>query len=144
MGRSGQGRYPEGDTPHNAYSRGRPVTDDIGIVGKVLFWYVGPGQTGRLVIVHSDGILRPNDEYLRGMKKAVTDNVVYSRDTAAYWPKHRPPLKKTPSQTECGGVKNSCSYNRKLNVEELVCALLFMPLAQRAGRTHSTAPHFLN
>ena len=29
--------------------------------GKVLFWYVGSGQTGRLVIVHSDGIKRPND-----------------------------------------------------------------------------------
>ena len=69
---------PQGDQPNNAHPGGRPVTEDIGIVGKVLFWYVGSGQTGSLLIVHSDGISRPNDKYLRGVK-VVTDNVVHVR-----------------------------------------------------------------
>ena len=76
--RSWPGGHTKRNSPHHAYPGGRPVTDDIGIVGKVLFWYVGLGQTERLVIVHSDGIKRPNDGYLRGVK-VVTDNVVHGR-----------------------------------------------------------------
>lgn len=36
MGRPGPGGNPEGDSPDNAYSRGRPVTDNVGAVGAVL------------------------------------------------------------------------------------------------------------
>ena len=34
--RPGAGGDPQGDPPHHAYPRGRPVADDIGTVGEVL------------------------------------------------------------------------------------------------------------
>lgn len=33
--------HPQGDPPHHAYPRGRPVTDDIDAVGEILLCYAG-------------------------------------------------------------------------------------------------------
>ena len=43
--RSGPGGDPQGDPPHYAYSRGRPVTDNVATVGAVLLRDDGYGKT---------------------------------------------------------------------------------------------------
>ena len=55
MGRPRASRDPQGDPAHHAYPGGRPVADIIDTERKVLFWYVGFGQTAGVVVVHSDG-----------------------------------------------------------------------------------------
>ena len=60
-------RIREGDRYRRHWYRGKSF---------VLVCWIWPN--GRLVIVHSDGISRPNDKYLRGVK-VVTDNVVHVR-----------------------------------------------------------------
>ena len=44
MGRPGPGGHPQGDPPHHAHPGGRPVTDDIDTVGKILLRYAGSGK----------------------------------------------------------------------------------------------------
>lgn len=46
--------HPQGDPPHHAYPRGRPVTDNIGTVGEILLCDGRFGQTARVEVVHSD------------------------------------------------------------------------------------------
>ena len=46
--------HPQGDPPHHAYPRGRPVTDNIGTVGTILLCYGRFDQTARVEVVHSD------------------------------------------------------------------------------------------
>ena len=41
MGRPRPRGHPQGDPPHHAYPRGRPVVDDIGTVGKILLRHAG-------------------------------------------------------------------------------------------------------
>ena len=55
MGRFGQGRDPKRDPKNHADPGRRPVADIIDTERKVLFWYVGFGQTAGVVVVHSDG-----------------------------------------------------------------------------------------
>ena len=43
-----QGSHTKGDTPHNAYPRRRPVTDDIDTVGEILLRHAGAGETAGL------------------------------------------------------------------------------------------------
>ena len=42
--RPGAGGDPQGDPPHHAYPRGRPVTDNIGTVGAILLCDAGAGE----------------------------------------------------------------------------------------------------
>ena len=46
----------------------RPVTDNMVMVGGVLFRHAGPGQTGGLVVVHSAQKIPANGTYPRGSK----------------------------------------------------------------------------
>ena len=46
--------HPQGDPPHHAYPRGRPVVDDIGTVGEILLRDGRFGQEARVEVVHSD------------------------------------------------------------------------------------------
>lgn len=62
-----QGRYPEGNTQNYAYSRGRPVADNVDTERKILFWYVGFSQAQRLVIVHNDEEMLRNGTYPKGV-----------------------------------------------------------------------------
>ena len=52
--RPGPRGHPQGDPPHHAYPRGRPVVDDIGTVGEILLRDGRFGQEARVEVVHSD------------------------------------------------------------------------------------------
>ena len=54
MGRSGPRGDPQGDPPHHAYPGRRPVTDDIGTVGKILLRHERFSQTAGVGVVHSN------------------------------------------------------------------------------------------
>ena len=54
MGRPRPRRDPQGNPPHPANPRGRPVTDNIGTVGAVLRSDGCFGQTEWVEVVHSD------------------------------------------------------------------------------------------
>ena len=45
--RPGPGGHPQGDPPHHAHPGGRPVTDDMDMVGDVLLWNAGSGKKNR-------------------------------------------------------------------------------------------------
>ena len=45
---------PQGDPPHHAYPRGRPVADDVDTVGTILLRHVRFVQTTGVGVVHSD------------------------------------------------------------------------------------------
>lgn len=76
--RSGQSRYPQGDTTHNAYPRGRAVADIIDTVGKVLLCNGRSGETERVEVVHSDEMVainheNPGEGETEGKRRTVVD-----------------------------------------------------------------------
>ena len=61
--------HPQGDPPHHAYPRGRPVADSIDTVGSILLCNGQFGQTEWVEVVHSDEKTGPQpQEYDRGRR----------------------------------------------------------------------------
>lgn len=54
----GPGGHSQGDPPHYAHPRGRPVTDDIGTVAAFQLRHAGSGKTARLELIHNVGTAR--------------------------------------------------------------------------------------
>lgn len=59
--------HSQGDPPHHENPRGRPVTDDIGTVGKVLLCNGRSGETERVELVHNNESGSVDRRYPRGM-----------------------------------------------------------------------------
>ena len=54
------GGDPQGDPPHHAYPRGRPVTDNIGTVGEILLRHAGSVKkmgAGLYIVTEDEGAI---------------------------------------------------------------------------------------
>ena len=67
MGRPRPRRDPQGNPPHPANPRGRPVTDNIGTVGEILLRNGRFGETERVGVVHNDENESGDRGYPRGI-----------------------------------------------------------------------------